>query len=139
MDFADPMASRQKWTCTRKDCWKKYKAGYGMIVQMRLRGIEYFIRAECKDWDARDLQACMIEDVHSAYKTPEEVYAALERIRPTNFGDLFRQATVAEVNRGVGPTATYIVRSQELMNNMPEFTWEMIFSVVKQQNQSSSA
>ena len=61
--FDDPLATKQKYTCPRVNCWTKYRTKYGMIAEIKIHDTSYFFKTPIKQWDIIDLQAAMAEEV----------------------------------------------------------------------------
>ena len=123
----DPLATGQVWVCPRSSCWSNYKTKFGMVVELRIRGVSYWLRAPVKSWDAKDLQGCMLEQELKP-STPEELFECLKSIRPSSLEDLFDVCTASDVKPGVDHTQCFKLRRPELLDNIKEFKWDDIFA-----------
>ena len=98
-----------------------------MLVEFVIYDKSYWLRAPVKTWDAKDLQACMLEQNHQP-QNPEDLFRVLKTICPTNSKELFETCSKGEVKNGVDPSKVFKFRNPALIKKIPEFQWDAIFA-----------
>ena len=72
----------QAWYCL--ECWCRFKAGWGCLVEWEIDGQLYYQRSECPDAASLDIMAMKAErDVFKGGMTAEQLFAALPKYPPS--------------------------------------------------------
>jgi hypothetical protein len=132
MKHPDALAKRQAWYCP--SCHGKYKASWGLIMEMTLLdGSRAYVRSEVDD-RALDCKAMMIEQEMeqknpSALSSPHALYDALPEVFPwVGKGSLWRPAAVEDLYWKSGdPTGVF--KSTEpwtIFEKIPWMKWEQV-------------
>jgi hypothetical protein len=96
---------------------------YGMIVQIRVAGIEdFFVRGESWEWEADQVLAKIIAEVQQS--DPRRAHSFVQELEPRKFEDLLRMATRTEVKKEADNECTFILK-------MPKWTWPIITTVIR--------
>jgi len=115
--------------CCRSDCHKKYRSG-DVIVQLRLRDRDFFVRAETPAWEMRELKHQL--SAPTSVRIPDHILqAATAELQPMRFEQVFRQATQEEVKPGVQWEATFIVVAAVDYLQLPLWSWELIQALIQ--------
>jgi hypothetical protein len=117
--FEDPNAPRQRWRCGT--CGANYKAGWGVLVQVRLAGSPgiYYMKAEVPDPDALDARALMFEKKNPQLKTAAQIYAAVPTVAPT----------LTEMVLPVCPEkGGFKLASHSAFEALPDWSWDQIWT-----------
>ena len=75
----DLAAPKQRWYC---DCKARYKTKWGVLVELILKGMCMYCRAELPPESMKDAKAMQIQRTFASYKTPEDLLDALPVIQP---------------------------------------------------------
>ena len=72
----------QAWYCL--ECWCRFKAGWGCLVEWEIDGQLYYQRSECPDAASLDIMAMKAErDVFKGGMSAEQLFAALPKYPPS--------------------------------------------------------
>jgi hypothetical protein len=112
--------SGQRWYC--RTCAARYRAGFGVIVEVRKGGHFYYMQAECPPDGVIDVRAMMHEEKYAKTKklSAAELYALLPTTRPT--------PTSFVIEQGNG-FMKFI--NEATLETLPEWKWETIFQFAK--------
>jgi len=78
--YQDPIASGQRWYCPV--CTAKYEPANGVMVEVLIRGVAYYIKAPFPPDDIIDLKAMAVEKCHAGAQSPEELLKAIPEADP---------------------------------------------------------
>ena len=104
----------QRWYCP---CYTKYKAGFGVIVQVQKGHSTYYMKAECPDWTTLDVRALKHQKEYGNISAAE-LYARLPIVRPAVTELVVPHRWYAN---------TFQFRSEEEFDELPTFEWDDIF------------
>ena len=118
--------------CCRLDCGAKYKTTMGMIGQLQVHAIDYFVRLDCHDWYEGDVLSKLQDAVASSVLALQSAQLAVGPLRPRTFDSLFRMATVKEVkDTSVNHELTFILHNEQLFDELPHWSWSLLCGVIK--------
>ena len=101
-----------------------------MIVQLRLRDRDCFVRTENPAWEMRELQHQL--SAPTSVRIPDHILqAATAELQPLRFEEVFRQATQEEVKPGVQWEKTFIVLDTVDHLHLPLWSWELIQALIQ--------
>lgn len=76
----DPLARHQRWYC--KLCNKRYKASFGVLIQILHKGIANYVYADLPPMHFYDAKGMLIAKIKPEYTTPETLYNAISQAKP---------------------------------------------------------
>ena len=114
---ADPAATKQRWYC--KQCYSRYKAKYGVCVEIVMNNRAFYSLAELPPFDLQDAKLMMIEENYQEHKTPEALLAALPRIKP-----LDRSAFLTPTQHD-----GHYKFDGEMLKTIPTFEWNQLYNL----------
>jgi hypothetical protein len=101
-----------------------------VIVQLRLRDRDFFVRANNPDWEMRELRNKL--SAPTSVRIPDQILqAAMAELKPMRFEQVFRQATKNEVKPGVQWEATFIAVPDLDYLQLPLWSWELIQALIR--------
>jgi len=115
--------------CCRSECHKKYRSG-DVIVQLRLRDRDFFVRAETPVWEMRELEHKLRAPM-SKRISDHILQTAMAELQPMRFEEVFRQATQEDVKPGVQWEKTFIVLDTVDHLHLPLWSWELIQALIR--------
>ena len=116
--FSDPTASKQRWFCT--ECSARFKTKFGCLIEIvSVSGVRCFVRATVPDMDVQDIRAMQHERIYQG-RDSKQLFDLLPVIPPTT-GDL-----LIPLDPVLG---TARIASKELLDALPMFKWESIFTL----------
>jgi hypothetical protein len=79
--YEDPLHIGQRWSCS---CCTRYMAAYGVICELRTRGVEgvQYSKTEVPDGHVQDARALFFEDTINP-ESPGKLYAKVPAVGPT--------------------------------------------------------
>ena len=113
----DPIASGQRWYCPV--CEARYKPANGVMVEMLIQGVSYYIKAPFPTDDIIDLKAMAVETYHAGAQSPEELLKAIPEAHP--LGAEWLVATRYE--------GTYSYQ-EAVFEDIPSLDWNQIYNAV---------
>ena len=117
--------------CCRSERSTKYKAPMGVIGQLQVNAIDYFVRLDCPDWYEDNFLSKLQDAVASSAVTVQSAQHAVGQLRSRTFDSLFRMATKKDVKVGVNNTATFILHTDKLWDELPQWSWWLLCGVIK--------
>ena len=114
----DPLANSQRWYC--QYCQARYKAGWGVVLEIRSPCGLHFVKASIPDdylWDVQSLHTEATINARSA----QELYERVPVCPPTVC------EVIAPVNADSG---LYRVVSEAAYDTLPTFPWYQVFNLV---------
>ena len=118
--------------CCRLDCGTKCKVPMGMIGQLQVNAIDYFVRLDCHDWYEDNVLSKLQDAVASSALAVQSAQLAVGPLRPRTFDSLFRMATVKEVkDTSVNHELTFILHNDKLFDELPQWSWSLLCGVIK--------
>ena len=117
--------------CCRLDCGTKYKAPMGMIGQLQVNDIDYFVRLDCPDWYEDNFLSELQNAVASSAVTVQSAQHAVGQLRSRTFDSLFRMATKKDVkDTSVNHELTFILHNDKLFDELPQWSWSLLCGVI---------
>ena len=108
----------QAWYCL--ECWCKFKAGWGCLVEWEIDGQLYYQRSECPEPASLDIMAMRAErDDFKQGMSAEQLFAALPKYPPT-------RTTLVQPK---GPSAHQIV-DVAFFDSMSMLNWVQIMNMI---------
>jgi hypothetical protein len=118
--------------CCRLDCGTKYKVPMGMIGQLQVNNIDYFVKLDCPDWYEDEFFSKLQNAVACSAVTVQTAQDAVGQLRSRTFDSLFRMATTKDVkDSSVNHELTFILRSDNLFDELPQWSWILLCGVIK--------
>ena len=122
----DPLASKQRWYCVC--CGAKYLTKFGMLIEIEIRGVFYYVKAEIPPDNLEDLRAMWLEQTLKPSR-PEDLYEMLKLVTPHASG-ILKPIEPSDVFVGYqtkyDPNAYKITSSA--YNSLPNFDWQQIMN-----------
>jgi len=113
----DPLASGQRWYCPV--CKARYKTSNGVMVEMMIQGVSYYLKAPFPTDDIIDLKAMAVERYHAGAKSPEELLKAIPEAHPVG-----AEWLVATEHDG---TYSY---QEAVFEDIPSLNWDQLYNAV---------
>ncbi len=124
--FDDPLASKQRWYCPC--CSAKYKATWGMLIEILADGQVVYVLADCPDTNCEDVRAMYLEAKHKP-KDPEDLYEKVKHVMPftTNLIRKMNPNEQYDTSRPFNPRV-YKFTDPDVLETIPKFSWHQIFN-----------
>ena len=129
--FEEVGASKQKWYCVC--CTTRFRTSYGMLVEVRAKGISTFMLAEVTNKDVEDVRAMYMERFRSGnLPDPWQNLPDFTHIDPR---DMLRSVEPHEIAKEVvgegfdASTVSKFVNVQGL-KEIPKWDWDQIFTLL---------
>ena len=123
---ADPLASKQTWYCIC--CGAGYKTKFGMIIEIEIRNIFYYVRAQIPPDNLEDTRALYLEETLKP-SSPEDLLSKLSNVTPYK-SEILRPITKSDVwgssKTKYDPDAFKI--DATAFKKLQEFDWQQIMN-----------
>jgi hypothetical protein len=116
--FEDPGASKKRYKCNF--CDANYRTRWGVFVEVTIDGKIYCLRSTVPDDDTLDNKAMDLERKLQDASTPQELYAAIPMIAPTET----QYVRCLDEKKG-----QYQLTSKDFYMGLPERQWSMVLKM----------
>ena len=122
--FEEVGVTKQKWYCVC--CTTRFRTAYGMLVEVRTKGVSTIMLAEVPNMD--------VEDIRAMYRK-KKLKREIPDFTPINPWDILRPVEPHEIAKEVvgeefdASTVRKFVNVQGL-NGIPKWDWEQIFTLL---------
>ena len=117
--------------CCIFECDTRYKTPMGMIGQLQVNNIDYFVRLDCHDWYENRFSSKLQNAVEGSTVSVQTAQDAAGQLRSRTFDSLFRMAMKKDVKAGVKNELTFILQNDKLFDEMPQWSWWLLCGVIK--------
>ena len=130
--FEEVGATKQKWYCVC--CTTRFRTAYGMLVEVRAKGISTFMLAEVTDKDVEDIRAMYLEQKLRP-KDHMDLWRMIPDFKPIDPKDILRPVRPQEIaKQAIGEgfdisTVSKFVDVQGL-KELPKWDWDQIFTLL---------
>ena len=130
--FEEVGVTKQKWYCVC--CTTRFRTAYGMLVEVRTKGVSTFMLAEVTNKDVEDVRAMYLEKKLSP-KDHMDLWRMIPDFKPIDPKDILRPVRPQEIAKeaiGEGfdiSTVSKFVDVQGL-KELPKWDWDQIFTLL---------
>jgi hypothetical protein len=110
-------ATKQRWYCGA--CNARFRASWGVLVQIVLGQSLYYVRAACPDKEALDARALVHQRRYASARTPQALFEAIPQVPPQQSSML----RAVDPNRG-----HFKLTDVAAFLRLPEFDWDQVWT-----------